>query len=89
MVVALAFLMVSTFRYHSFKGIDLKSRRSYVSVVGIAVALVVLFLHTEGVLAALTTLYALSGPSAYLFGLLRRRGGSPPVVAADPAPRSV
>jgi CDP-diacylglycerol--serine O-phosphatidyltransferase len=87
-VVALAFLMVSTFRYRSFKGVDLKSRRSYVSVVGIAVALVVLFLHTEGVLVTLTTLYVLSGPSAYLFGLLRRRG-APPVVAADPATRSL
>jgi CDP-diacylglycerol--serine O-phosphatidyltransferase len=89
-VVVLAFLMVSTFRYRSFKGFDLRSRRSYVSVVGIAVAMAVLFLHTEGVLVSLITLYVLSGPSVYLWGLFRRRGGPPPVVAtSEPAPRSL
>jgi CDP-diacylglycerol--serine O-phosphatidyltransferase len=89
-IVVLAFLMVSTFRYRSFKGVDLRSRRSYVSVVGIAVAMAVLFLHTEGVLVSLVTLYVLSGPSAYLWGLLRRRGGPPPVIATpEPASRSL
>ena len=34
LVVALGFLMVSTFRYRSFKGIDLRRRRSYISVLG-------------------------------------------------------
>ena len=36
LLIVLAFLMVSTFRYTSFKKVDLKSRRSYVNVVGIA-----------------------------------------------------
>ena len=34
LVVVLAFLMVSTFRYRSFKGFDLRRRRSYISVLG-------------------------------------------------------
>ena len=34
-VVALSFLMVSTLRYWSFKGIDLRRRRSYINVLGI------------------------------------------------------
>jgi CDP-diacylglycerol--serine O-phosphatidyltransferase len=88
-VVVLAFLMVSTFRYRSFKGVDLRSRRSYISVLGIAVAMAVLFLHTEGVLVTLVTGYVLSGPGTYLYGLLRRRSTPPPVVATDPAARTL
>ncbi len=89
-MIALASLMVSTFRYRSFKGVDLRSRRSYVSLLGIAVALAVLFLHTEAVLLVAFTLYVLSGPSAYLWALARRRGGPPPVaVAGDPSPHSL
>ena len=34
LLIVLSFLMVSTFRYSSFKKFDLKSRRSYVTVVG-------------------------------------------------------
>ena len=88
-VIALASLMVSTFRYRSFKGVDLRSRRSYVSLLGIAVALAVLFLHTEAVLLVVATGYVLSGPSAHLVSLVRRRGAPPQGLAADPAPRSL
>ncbi len=86
-VVMLAFLMVSTFRYRSFKGVDLRARRSYASILGIAVALVVLFFEPAGVLVTLATVYVLSGPATYLFGLLRRRSGSPPAVVAESAPQ--
>ncbi|HET7293996.1 MAG TPA: CDP-diacylglycerol--serine O-phosphatidyltransferase [Vicinamibacteria bacterium] len=85
-VVILAFLMVSTFRYRSFKGVDLRARRSYASILGIAVALVVLFIEPAGVLVTLATGYALSGPAAYLYGLLRRKSGGPPAVVAETTP---
>ena len=85
-VVILAFLMVSTFRYRSFKGVDLRARRSYASILGIAVALVVLFFEPAGVLVTLATSYVLSGPTSYLFGLLRRRSGGPPAVVVENAP---
>ncbi len=88
-VIALASLMVSTFRYRSFKAVDLRSRRSYVSLLGIAVALAVLFLHTEAVLLIVGTGYVLSGPSAYLVSLVRRRGAASESLAADPTPRSL
>jgi CDP-diacylglycerol---serine O-phosphatidyltransferase len=87
LVIVLAFLMVSTFRYWSFKKIDLKSRRSYVNVVGIAVLLIVFMMHPDWVLLALATLFWLSGPLAYVAGLVfRRRPGPPPVVVASEAP---
>jgi len=79
--------MVSTFRYTSFKKVDLKSRRSYVTVVGIVLLFVVVMMHPEWCLLALATLFWLSGPLGYLWGLMfRRRGGPPPVVAPSEAP---
>jgi CDP-diacylglycerol--serine O-phosphatidyltransferase len=79
--------MVSTFRYASFKKVDLKSRRSYVTVVGIVLLFVVVMMHPEWCLLALATLFWLSGPLAYLWGLVfRRRPGPPPVVAPSEAP---
>jgi CDP-diacylglycerol---serine O-phosphatidyltransferase len=87
LLIMLSFLMVSTFRYWSFKNIDLRSRRSYVNVVGIAVLLVVFNMHPEWVLLSLATLFWLSGPLVYLYGVVfRRRTGSPPFVAASEAP---
>jgi CDP-diacylglycerol--serine O-phosphatidyltransferase len=87
LMIVLSFLMVSTFRYWSFKKVDLKTRRSYVNVVGIAVLLVVFNMHPDWALLALATFFWLSGPLAYAIGLVfRRRPGPPPVVAASEAP---
>jgi CDP-diacylglycerol--serine O-phosphatidyltransferase len=87
LLIVLSFLMVSTFRYWSFKNVDLRSRRSYVNVVGIAVLLVVFNMHPEWVLLVIATAFWLSGPLVYLYGVVfRRRPGSPPVVAASEAP---
>jgi CDP-diacylglycerol--serine O-phosphatidyltransferase len=87
LMIVLSFLMVSTFRYWSFKKVDLKTRRSYVNVVGIAVLLVVFNMHPDWALLALATFFWLSGPLAYMIGLVfRRRPGPPPVVAASEAP---
>ena len=87
LLIVLSFLMVSTFRYTSFKKVDLKSRRSYVTVVGTVLLFVVVMMHPEWCLLALATLFWLSGPLGYLWGLMfRRRGGPPPVVAPSEAP---
>jgi CDP-diacylglycerol--serine O-phosphatidyltransferase len=86
LVVSLAFLMVSTVRYRSFKGIDLKKRRPYIYVLGIALLFVFIAAYLEYSLLALATLYTLSGPSLYLFSLLaRRHKGPPPAVVAGEA----
>ena len=87
-VVALSFLMVSTLRYNSFKNVDLRRRRSYINVLGIAIAFLLIALHPEMALLVIASVYALSGPIAYLFGLVRRRGDPPPpaVVATEAHP---
>jgi CDP-diacylglycerol--serine O-phosphatidyltransferase len=87
LVVVLSFLMVSTFRYWSGKTVDLKTRRSYVTIVGIAVSLILVALHTEWVLLLLATAFWLSGPIGYLAGAAsRRRAGTAPAVARSEAP---
>ena len=81
LVIVLAFLMVSTLRYRSFKGIDLRRRRSYLAVLGIALLFIFIAAHLEYSLLALASLYTLSAPSVYLFGLVFRRRRTPPAPA--------
>ena len=76
-VVTLSFLMVSTFRYPSFKSVDLRKRRSYINVLGIALIFFLIALHPEWSLLVAASLYSLSAPTVYLVGLLRRRTPAP------------
>ena len=69
-----AFLMVSTLRYWSFKTFDLRSRRSYFAMVGIAALLALIATEPAWALLAWSCGYTLSGPVAYGIGLLRRKG---------------
>jgi len=73
LVVVLGFLMVSTFRYRSFKGVDLRRRRSYISVLGIALLFLLVAAHPEASLLAATSLYTVSGPLGWALSALRRR----------------
>ena len=90
LVVVLAFLMVSTFRYRSFKGVDLRRRRSYISVLGIALLFLLVASQPEASLLAVTSLYTVSGP-ARLGRLLRlrRRREPPPPAGGRAAARAV
>lgn len=87
LVVLLGFLMVSTFRYPSFKGVDLRRRRSYISVVGIALLFLIVAVQPEASLLAATALYTLSGPLGWALAALRRRPDPrPPVTVDQPQP---
>jgi CDP-diacylglycerol---serine O-phosphatidyltransferase len=81
-VVALALLMVSTLRYPSFKNVDLRRRRSYINVLGIALLFLLIALHPTSMLLGLATAYSLSAPVMYLVGMLRRRADAPPAPPA-------
>jgi CDP-diacylglycerol--serine O-phosphatidyltransferase len=82
LVAAAAFLMVSHVRYRSFKGLDLRSRRSYLSVVAIVMVLVVVFVHPRS-LMVIAGGYLLWGPATWFAGWLTRgRGPHPPVQAS-------
>ncbi|MCL4819988.1 MAG: CDP-diacylglycerol--serine O-phosphatidyltransferase [Vicinamibacteria bacterium] len=83
LVVMLAFLMVSTLRYRSFKGVDLRRRQSYIAVLGVAILFLAIALHPASMLLAMASAYSLSGPTGHLMGLLRRRGEPPPPAPAE------
>lgn len=57
----LAFLMISTIRYPSFKYIDMRSRKSYVSFYLLALMVALIYLYSQMVLLILATVYATSG----------------------------
>jgi CDP-diacylglycerol--serine O-phosphatidyltransferase len=84
---SVAFLMVSTFRYHSFKGFDLRRRRSYRAVLFPAVVLLLIAWRPQIVLATLALAYAASGPLEWAFGRLRgTRGATEPAALPPEAP---
>lgn len=64
-------LMVSTFRYWSFKRIDLKRRWSYRIALPLAGAIFAVAIHPPAFFLVLTVLYTVSGPVAWLWGRLR------------------
>lgn len=82
-VALTAFLMVSTFRYRSFKTVDLRSRRSYMSLLGVGVLFLLVALHPEWVLLGAISVYTVSAPLGYVVTALRRRLGGPPKAAQE------
>jgi len=69
----LSFLMVCTWRYYSFKDMNLLQQRSFLTVVLIATLIYLIWNFSEPVLLAMATTYVASGIAIRLGGLLRRR----------------
>jgi len=88
MVVIVSGLMVSTFRYRSFKGVDLRRRRRSISVLGIALLFLLVALDPRITLLAATTLFTVSGPAAFAWSALRRRREPPPAPAPAEEPQA-
>jgi CDP-diacylglycerol--serine O-phosphatidyltransferase len=74
-------LMVSTFRYWSGKSVDLKSRRSYVNLLGIAMLFGAIAVNPPAMLLATASFYWLSAPVLYVAGLATRRRPPAPATA--------
>ncbi|MDA8021246.1 MAG: CDP-diacylglycerol--serine O-phosphatidyltransferase [Thermoanaerobaculia bacterium] len=76
-------LMISTFRYPSFKRLDLRRKWSYRTA--ILLAIVLLVVTSEPVLSfeVVTATYLLSGPTMWLWGRLRRRRTDLPAPASE------
>lgn len=70
-------LMVSSFRYHSFKGLDLKGKVPFVVLFGIAMSLVIITIDPPRILFLMALTYALSAPSQWLWRKLRSRQQKP------------
>ncbi len=82
LVVVVGLLMISTIRYRSFKDVDLRQKKSVMTVLALAVGLALIAADPERALAISLGIYALSGPVARLFG--GRRRNVPPAAADEP-----
>ncbi len=71
--VALGLLMVSTFRYYSFKELDPRRRWTFRIALPLAVAVLLFALQPAAVFLLVSGTYALIGPSLWLRGKLRRK----------------
>lgn len=77
-MLLLAFLMVSTWRYPSFKDLNLARPRSPVTFVMLASLIYLIWIASQPVLLAMAVVYVGSGMALRLGGLLRRRIKPPP-----------
>jgi len=78
MVITLSYLMVSTWRFYSFKDVDLSARRPFRLVVFLGVLIAALWFFSRPVLFVLALSYMVSGVFWRLQWMFRRRPGSPP-----------
>ncbi len=85
LVAGLAFLMVSTVRYYSFKDIDLRRRRSSLVVVALGLLVILIVMNSEVVLPLVAIAYVLSGIIGKVSGWIRRRPASSPTASGEPA----
>jgi CDP-diacylglycerol--serine O-phosphatidyltransferase len=73
LMAVVGFLMISSLKYHSFKGVDLRGRVPFVVLLLIVVGYGVIMLDPPSVLLTGFLAYALSGPARALFMKLRGR----------------
>jgi CDP-diacylglycerol--serine O-phosphatidyltransferase len=69
----LAFLMISTIRYPSFKHIDMRSRKSYVSFYLLALTVALIYLYSQVVLLILASVYATSGFLMKIYQMVKHK----------------
>jgi len=78
MVAAVGYLMVSTWRFYSFKDIDFATRRPFRLIVIIAAVFALIWFYSEQFLFAIALLYMFSGILWRLQWIFRRRSQPPP-----------
>jgi CDP-diacylglycerol--serine O-phosphatidyltransferase len=71
-LAVLGFLMVSTWRYYSFKDINLRSPRSTLIVVIFGFLIILIWIYPQIVLMLLSFAYVMSGIVIRVLGILRR-----------------
>ncbi|HXO18760.1 MAG TPA: CDP-diacylglycerol--serine O-phosphatidyltransferase [Thermoanaerobaculia bacterium] len=85
-LVLIGALMVSTFRYHSFKKIDPRQRWSYRTFVPLASVILVIAWKPRAVFLAIAVLFTLSGPVSFAINKWRSRPRRPKTPMPPPEP---
>ena len=75
-VPAAGLLMVSNFRYHSFKGLDLRGKVPFVAMLAVVFVFVIVSIDPAKVLLGVFVVYALSGPCYEGWTKLKERRNS-------------
>lgn len=78
MLVAVSYLMVSTWRFYSFKDINLQARQPFRLIVLFGFLFAAIWYFSRWVLFGMALLYMFSGVLWRLLWIVRRRGGTPP-----------
>jgi CDP-diacylglycerol--serine O-phosphatidyltransferase len=88
LLALVSFLMVSTWRYPSFKEINLKGPRSPLIVIFFGALIYMIWNYSQPVLLALATVYVATGIVIRIAGIIRRRfrPHNPPPQPAPPQP---
>jgi len=72
LLLLLSFLMVSTWRYYSFKGLSLNRPRSYLTVILLGALIYLVWVGSQLVLLLMATVYVSSGIVIRIGGIIRR-----------------
>jgi CDP-diacylglycerol--serine O-phosphatidyltransferase len=72
LVIVLSFLMVSKFRYYSFKDLGLRRRQPHLAILFLALLIVAVFTHPQVMLLSMATAYLCSGLALKLWSILAR-----------------
>jgi CDP-diacylglycerol--serine O-phosphatidyltransferase len=72
LIVIVAFLMISTVRYSSFKEFDVKKAKPSLALAATAMLIGLIYFYSEEMLLAMATIYVSSGPIAKLVQIVRR-----------------
>jgi CDP-diacylglycerol--serine O-phosphatidyltransferase len=80
LLLLLSFLMVSTWRYYSFKGLSLNRPHSYLMVIALGALIYLIWVASQVVLLAMAAVYVSSGIVIRIGGIIRRylRHAPPP-----------
>jgi CDP-diacylglycerol---serine O-phosphatidyltransferase len=88
MVAAVGYLMVSTWRFYSFKDIDFSARRPFRLIILLAASIAAVWFFSKQVLFAVALLYTFSGVFWRLQWMFRRRRQPPPPAYRELSPTS-
>ena len=88
MVVVVAYLMVSTWRFYSFKDIDFRSRHPFRLIILIAILFASIWFFSRPVLFAIAVLYMASGVLWRLQWIFRRKAPPAPPPYREASPTS-
>jgi CDP-diacylglycerol---serine O-phosphatidyltransferase len=77
-VIAVSYLMVSTWRFYSFKSIDFRSRQPFRLIIIIALLFTAIWFYSRQVLFVIALAYTFSGVFWRLQWIFHRRGDPPP-----------